>query len=136
MRPDERGDGSGGPTWIEPKKLPGYGQGPPAGQIRGDIKDLVIASDQYAEMSEQLKKARELSMEGYGLPQLFGALDLLWTASRMHSNFNSTLVNGLDAGRVMTQFLSEGLLEVAKDFTNTDTDTSANFQNLEDGLHS
>lgn len=136
MRPPERGEGRGGPTWIEPTNLPGYGQGPPAGQIRGDIKDLVIASDQYAEISEQLKKARNLSMEGYGYPQLFGALDILWTASRMHSSFNSTLVNALDAGRVMTQFLSDGLLEVAKDFTNTDSGTSANFRNLEDGLHS
>lgn len=122
-----------GPDWNEPDNPPGYGEPhPPGGGFSVEAQDLITASEAWKDLSSALKEVWTAAQEGWGYPGLFGMQDTLYTAGRLHQEINRVLVNAAADGHWITDNLASGLVEVANDFSGTDTTVGQNFQPLKE----
>jgi hypothetical protein len=126
--PDEGySDGRDG-RWVEPELPAGAGEPhPPSGGFSVQAQDLVNAAKEWDELSGDLVEVRAKCETGWGLPGIFGLADTLYTVGRLHAAFNQKACDAAFDGHVITGLVANGLVEVANDFSNTDTTTGENF---------
>ncbi len=128
MLPDfEPSDGRDG-RWVEPQLPAGAGEPQaPSGGFSVQAQDLVNAAKDWDELSGDLVEVRKKCETGWGLPGIFGFADTLYTVGRLHAAFNRKACDAAWDGHVITGLVGNGLVEVANDFSNTDTTTGENF---------
>lgn len=121
------------PQWNPPDHPQGYGEPhPPAGgEFAAKPDKLVQASHAWDDLAATLQKVWDLASEGWGYPGLFGMQDTFYASGTMHQHVNQVMVNGAADGHFITQSLANGLVEVANDFSDTDTTAGENFRPLE-----
>lgn len=125
-------DGGGGPHWVTPPTPPGIGEPhPPSGGFSVQCKDLLSASHSWDDVSAGLVKMRDLAISGWGYPGIFGMADQFFTVGRLQESFNEKICNAGFDGSIITGYIANGLVEVANDYSHTDTTTAANFQSYE-----
>lgn len=121
------------PAWNPPENPPGYGDSrQPSGGYSVEAQDLINAAAAWDDVSSALKKAWELTQEGWAQPGLFGMHDTLYVNGRLHMLVNRVIVNACADGRFITAQLADGLVETANDYSNTDTTQGANFRPYDD----
>jgi hypothetical protein len=131
MIPDEPDDGRPG-RWTEPEIPKGSGEPhPPSGGFTVRAQDLVNASKTWDDISASMREVHQKVQVGWGYPSMFGMADTLYTVGRMHETFNRRACDAAWDGSVITGLIANGLVEVANDYSNTDTTQGANFQNYQ-----
>jgi hypothetical protein len=121
-------DGRDG-RWNEPELPAGAGEPhAPGGGFSVQAQDLVNASKEWDELSGDMVDVRQKCETGWGLPGIFGYADTLYTVGRLHDAFNRKACDAAWDGHVITGLVANGLVEVANDFSNTDTTTGENFR--------
>jgi hypothetical protein len=130
MRPDrfEPKDPRDG-RWEEPDLPAGAGEvHAPSGGFAVQALDLVNAAKEWDELSGDMVDVRTKCETGWGLPGIFGYADVLYTVGRLHDAFNRKACDAAWDGHVITGLVANGLVEVANDFSHTDTTTGDNFR--------
>lgn len=131
MFPIDPTDGREG-RWTEPEIPVGSGDPhAPAGGFSVRAEDLVNASKTWDDISASMIEVQQKCEVGWGYVGLFGMDDTLYTVGTMHSNFNKRACDAAWDGSVVTGLMANGLVEVANDYSNTDTTQGANFQNYQ-----
>ena len=129
MIPDEGYDDGRDGRWEEPELPAGAGEAhAPSGGFSVQAQDLVNAAKEWDELSGDMVDVRMKCETGWGLPGIFGFADTLYTVGRLHQAFNEKACDAAWDGHVITGLVANGLVEVANDFSNTDTTTGENFR--------
>lgn len=122
----------GGTRWTTPPLPPGIGEPhPPKGGFTVRAQDLVNASHSWDDVAAGLIKMRDLCVSGWGYPGIFGMGDQFYTVGRLAEAFNQKVCDAGFDGSLVTGYIANGLVEVANDYSHTDTTTAANFQSYE-----
>lgn len=128
MIPIDPSDGRDG-RWTEPEIPRGSGEPhAPAGGFSVRAQDLVNAAKTWDGISASMLDVRHKCETGWGYVGLFGMSDTVYTVGTMHSNFNKRACDAAWDGSVITGLMANGLVEVANDYSNTDTTQGENFQ--------
>jgi hypothetical protein len=131
MFPIDPPDGREG-RWTEPEIPNGSGEAhPPAGGFTVRAQDLINASKTWDGISASMLEVQQKCQVGWGYAGLFGMDDALYTVGQLHTNFNKRACDAAWDGSVITGLMANGLVEVANDYSNTDTTQGANFQNYQ-----